>query len=48
MSKEIPGFPFGVGEDFNMVGCSLFWWDMKGAKEGEDAKLTAVAEYSKM
>ena len=25
--KEITGFPFKVGEEFKMMGVTLFWWD---------------------
>lgn len=47
VSKEIPGFPMKVGEEFKMMGCSLFWW----VGTGEDAKgwkIRKEVEYSKM
>jgi hypothetical protein len=37
--KEIPGFPYKVGEEFKMMGVTLFWW------EGE--VILKMAEYPK-
>jgi len=37
--KEIPGFPYKAGEEFKMMGVTLFWWD------GE--VIVKMAEYPK-
>jgi hypothetical protein len=37
--KEIPGFPFEVGEEFKMMGVTLFWWDRE--------VIVKMAEYPK-
>jgi hypothetical protein len=41
MLKELPGVPYKVGQEFEAVGCSLFWWD------GGNGKIRILAEYSK-
>jgi hypothetical protein len=43
----MPGLPIKVGDEFKMMGCSLFWWD----GSGDDAKswnIKKEVEYSKM
>jgi hypothetical protein len=41
MLKELPGVPYKVGQEFEAVGCSLFWWDV------ESEKIRTLVEYSK-
>jgi len=43
ISKEIPGVPYVVGQEFEARGCSLFWWDVENGGE----KIKMLAEYSK-
>ncbi|CZR62409.1 uncharacterized protein PAC_12306 [Phialocephala subalpina] len=42
--KEIPGIPLKVGDEFESMGCSLFWWKEGGGEEGSILKM---AEYSR-
>ncbi len=42
--KEIEGVPYKVGDEFEMMGCSLFWW--KDGEE-EEGSIVKMAEYSK-
>ncbi len=35
--KEIEGLPFKEGDEFEIVGCSFFWW-----KEGEEEEGSIV------
>lgn len=47
--KEIPGAPFKVGDEFESLGCSLFWWVEGSGKEGEYEVgiIGKMAEYSR-
>lgn len=49
ITKDIPGVPFQIGETFDSVGCSLFWWK-EGTGSGEnggEGGIARMAEYSK-
>jgi len=41
--KEMPGVPYKVGQEFEALGCSLFWWDVESGGD----KIKRMAEYSK-
>jgi hypothetical protein len=43
MLKELPNVPYKVGQEFDVRGCSLFWWDVQSGYE----KIKTLAEYSK-
>jgi len=44
ITKEVPGVDKKVGEEFDSVGVSLFWW----AGEGDEDKIDKLTEYSKI
>lgn len=46
LSQEIPGFPMKVGDEFKMMGCSLFWW-VGGGDDVKAWKIKKEVEYSK-
>ncbi|KAF8863242.1 hypothetical protein BDZ45DRAFT_670541 [Acephala macrosclerotiorum] len=47
--KEIPGVPYKVGDEFESLGVSLFWWVEGSGKEGEEERgvIGRMAEYSR-
>ncbi len=43
--KESSLFPLPVGAKVNLVGVTMFWWDLS---EGGDGKILKLVEYNKV